>query len=718
MSEIRETIEFAGRPLTLETGRLAKQADAAVLVSYGDTVVLVTVVHKKVLEKRDFLPLLVEYREHAYAAGKIPGGYIKREGRPQEREILYSRAIDRAIRPRFPKDMVDEVEVVAYLLSYDMENDPLPFGLIGASAALMISPIPFDGPIGAMKIGRIGGDFVVNPLNTELQNSEFDLFVSGSNGEINMIEFGGKEVPEDIVYGALEHSVGYIKQLEDLQKTFAGKVGIPEKYDYTRIEVPEEMYKKIEEEYGEKLTDAIFTIKKHERNTRVQELEEEIKNKLLEEYPDADLEISQALMEIEEKLTRRRILETGKRPDGRGERDIRPISAEVSVLPRTHGSAIFTRGETQALVVTTLGTAQDVQKLSEMDPEEEKRFILHYNFPPFSTGEIKPLRGPSRREIGHGNLAEKAVAHLIPEEEEFPYTIRVVSDIMESNGSSSMASVCGATLSLMDAGVPIKNMAAGISTGMVSDGEKYMLITDILGLEDHFGDMDFKVAGTDRGITAIQLDLKRKGLPLSIIKETFERAREARMYILDIMKKAIDKPRSSVSEYAPKVAILKVPKDKIGTIIGAGGRTIKGIIEETDTSIDINDTKGLVVIAGDNKDNVENARKIIEGLIEDVELGKIYTGKVVRITNFGAFVEVLPGKEGLLHISEISTERINSVEDVLKVGDEVSVKVIDIDEGGRFKLSIKQADPNYKPVPKKHHHQDRKKFDRGRREHR
>ncbi len=716
MSVVRETIGFAERTLTLETGKLAKQADASVLVSYGDTVVLVTVVHKKVLEKRDFLPLLVEYREHAYAAGKIPGGYIKREGKPQDREILYSRAIDRAIRPRFPKDMVDEVEVIAYLLSYDMENDPLPLGLIGASVALMISPIPFDGPIGALKLGRINGSFRVNPTNSELQESDFDLFVSGSDGEINMIEFGGHEVPEDIVYGALEYSLKYIKELEDFQKRFAEKVGPVEKYDYTRIEVPKEIYDRIEE-YKDALVDAIFTVKKQERNEKVQLLENEIKEKLLEEYPDNELEISQAIMEIEEKLTRKRILETGLRPDGRGEKDIRPITTEVSVLPRTHGSALFTRGETQALVVTTLGTGEDVQKLSEMDPEEEKRFILHYNFPPFSTGEIKPLRGPSRREIGHGNLAEKAIAPLIPDEETFPYTIRVVSDILESNGSSSMASVCGATLSLMDAGVPIKNMAAGISTGMVSDGENYRLLTDILGLEDHFGDMDFKVAGTDKGITAIQLDLKRRGLPLSIIKETFKRAREARMYILDLMKKTLDKPRSSVSKYAPKVALLRVPRDKIGLIIGAGGRTIKSIIEETDTSIDIDDIKGLVIIAGKKKDDVENAKEIIEKLIEDVELGKVYTGKVVRIANFGAFVEVLPGKEGLLHISEISDERINNVEDVLKVGQEIPVKIIDIDEMGRFKLSMKQADPNYKPRPKRHNHSDKKRFDRGRREH-
>ncbi len=718
MSVVRETIGFAERPLTLETGRLAKQADASVLVSYGDTVVLVTVVHKKVLEKRDFLPLLVEYREHAYAAGKIPGGFIKREGKPQDREILYSRAIDRAIRPRFPKDMVDEVEVIAYLLSYDMENDPLPLGLIGASAALMISPIPFDGPIGALKIGRINGSFRVNPTNSELQESDFDLFVSGSDGEINMIEFGGKEVPEEIVYNALEYSIKYIKELEEFQKNFAQKAGIPEKYEYTRIEVPEELYKRIEKEYGERLLEAIFTVKKQERKSKVEELEDEIKNNLLKEYPEAELEISQALTEIEEKLTRRKILETGIRPDGRGEKDIRPISTEVSILPRTHGSALFTRGETQALVVTTLGTAEDVQKLSEMDPEEEKRFILHYNFPPFSTGEIKPLRGPSRREIGHGNLAEKAVAPLIPDEEEFPYTIRVVSDILESNGSSSMASVCGATLSLMDAGVPIKNMAAGISTGMVSEGEKYRLLTDIIGLEDHFGDMDFKVAGTDKGITAIQLDLKRKGLPLRIIKETFERAREARLYILEVMKKTIDKPRSSVSKYAPKVAMLKVPREKIGLIIGTGGRTIKSIIEETDTTIDIDDIKGLVIIAGKKKDNVENAKEIIEKIIEDVELGKVYKGKVIRLANFGAFVEVLPGREGLLHISEISDERINNIEDVLSVGDEIPVKIIEIDEEtGRFKLSMKQADPNYTLRNRKNtNNQNKRKFDRGRRD--
>ena len=714
MSTVRKSIQFAGRTLTLETGKLAKQADASCVARYGDTVVLITVVHKKVLEKRDFLPLLVEYREQAYAAGKIPGGYIKREGKPHDREILYSRAIDRAIRPRFPKNMVDEVEVIAYLLSYDMENDPLPLALLGTSVALMCSPIPFDGPIGALKLGRVEGNFVINPSNLELQNSDFDLFVSGSDGEINMIEFGGHEVEEGIVYDALEYSLKYIKELEDFQRSFAEEVGPVEKYEYTRIEVPEKMYEKIEKEYKEAILDAIFTVKKQERSQKVQLIENEIKEKLLSEYPDKELEISQALMEIEEKLTRARILETGKRPDGRGEKDIRPITTEVSVLPRTHGSALFTRGETQALVVTTLGTKEDVQKLSEMDPEEEKRFILHYNFPPFSTGEIKPLRGPSRREIGHGNLAEKAIAPLIPDEEEFPYTIRVVSDILESNGSSSMASVCGATLSLMDAGVPIKNMAAGISTGMVSDGERYRLLTDILGLEDHFGDMDFKIAGTDKGINAIQLDLKRRGLPLSIIKETFERAREARMYILDIMKKTIDKPRPEVSKYAPKVSMLKVPSDKIGLIIGAGGRTIKSIIEETNTTIDIDDTKGFVIISGETKDKVNKAKHIIEGLIEDVELGKIYKGKVIRITNFGAFVEVLPGKEGLLHISEISNERINKVEDVLRVGQEITVKVIDIDDTGRFKLSMREADPNYKKEHRRHRYSDKKRFDRGR----
>lgn len=712
MSVVRKTIEFAGRTLSFETGRLAKQADSSVLVSYGDTVVLVTVVYRKVFEKRDFLPLLVEYREHAYAAGKIPGGYIKREGKPQDREILYSRAIDRAIRPRFPKDMVDEIEVIAYLLSYDMENDPLPLALLGASAALMISPIPFDGPIGALKLGRVNNEFLINPTNTESQESEFDLLVSGANGEINMIEFAGKEVAEDVVYDALEFSIKHIKELEDFQIAFAQEVGVVEKYDYTRIEVPLEIYKRIEEEYSSFIEDAIFTVKKAERNTKLQAIEKEIKEKLLKEYPESELEISQALMEIEEKLVRKRILNTGKRPDGRGEKDIRSITTEVAVLPRTHGSALFTRGETQALVVTTLGTREDVQKLSEMDPEEEKRFILHYNFPPFSTGEIKPLRGPSRREIGHGNLAERAIAPLIPEEVIFPYTIRVVSDILESNGSSSMATVCGATLSLMDAGVPIKNMAAGISTGMVSDGERYRLLTDILGLEDHFGDMDFKVAGTEKGITAIQLDLKRKGLPLSIVKETLERAKESRLYIIDIMKETLDKPRSSVSKYAPKVTMLKVPREKIGLIIGGGGRTIKGIIEETDTSIDIDDLKGLVIIAGKNRENVEAAKSIIERLIEDVELGKVYTGKVVRITNFGAFVEVLPGKEGLLHVSEISDERINNVEDVLKVGQEISVKVVDIDEIGRFKLSMRQVNSKDNLRQKKHN-SNKKRFDRG-----
>ncbi len=686
---IRESIEIGGKTLTLETGHLAKQANSSVLVSYADTVVLVTTILKKANEQRDFLPLLVEYREQMYAAGKIPGGYIKREGKPHDREILMSRGIDRAIRPRFPQNMIDEVEVIAFLLSYDMENDPLTLGIIGASAALMISEIPFDGPIGAVKLGRINGNYVLNPTNTDMAQSDVDILLTGSNNEINMIEFWGKEIPENEVLTGIKTGLAHIAKTEELQRKFAANFN-KEKVDYTKIIVSQELYNDIEA-YADRLSDAIFCEGKLDRKVQLSAIEEEISNLMNEKYPDSEIAVKQALMDIEEKIFRSRVLETGKRPDGRSEKDIRPITCEISVLPRTHGSALFTRGETQALVATTLGTKGDVQKLSEMELEEEKRFILHYNFPPFSTGELKPLRGPSRRELGHGNLSEKAIKSVIPPENDFPYTIRVVSDILESNGSSSMATVCGATLSLMDAGVPIENMVAGISTGLVEENGKYRLLTDILGLEDHFGDMDFKVAGTDRGITAIQLDLKRKGIKLELIEETFERAKESRLAILEKMRAVISKPRSTVSRYAPKVAIVPVPHEKIGIIIGPGGKMIHKIMEETDTNLEIDDKNSTVTISGTDEKNVKDAKDMVLGLVEEVKRGKIYRGKVVKIVNFGAFVEVLPGKEGLLHISELANRRVAEVKDVVNEGDIIPVKVIDIDNQGRIKLSLKRA---------------------------
>ncbi|MEO0198271.1 MAG: polyribonucleotide nucleotidyltransferase [candidate division WOR-3 bacterium] len=684
--------EIAGRILKVEVGRVANQANSSLLISYGDTVLLVTVVAQESSEKRDFLPLLVEYREQAYAAGKIPGGYFKREGKPTEREILHGRAIDRAIRPRFPKDMMNEIEVISYLLSYDLENESNFLGIIGASACLHISEIEFDGPIAAVRVGRIDGQFVINPTNSQIERSDFDLLLAGSSGEINMIEFGGKQVPESIVVDAIEFALPYLKEIEQFQEELREKIGKP-KAPYQKLEIPEEFSTSIEQEFYSEIVEAMHITEKKLRNEALEAVRKKIDLFVAEKYPGEDLknELSQTLYELERRALREMTLREMRRVDGRTFEEIRPITCEVGILPRTHGSALFRRGETQTLVVTTLGTSEDVQRLSDLEPEEEKRFMLHYNFPPFSTGEVKPLRGVSRREIGHGNLAEKAIAPLVPSEDEFPYVIRVVSDVLESNGSTSMATVCGASLSLMDAGVPIKKACAGISTGLIKEGDKYVLLTDIVGAEDHYGDMDFKVAGTDEGITAIQLDLKIRGLPLSIIAETFERAKKAREYILSVMNSTISKPRESVSVYAPKVASMTIPTDKIGLVIGPGGRTIKKIIEQTNTKIDIDDSTGRVLISGYDEADLEEAKQMIGGLVQEVELHKVYLGTVKRLAPFGAFVEILPGKEGLLHISEIAETRINKVEDVLKVGDKVLVKVIEIDDTGRFKLSRKQA---------------------------
>ncbi len=684
------TLDLGGQPLILDIGSVARQAASSVTVRYGDTVVLVSVVWQRAQEKKDFMPLLVEYREQSYAAGKIPGGFFKREGRPREREILYGRAIDRAIRPRFPKGMMDEVEVVAFLLSYDMENEGHVLGIIGASTALMLSEIPFHGPVGAVRVGHINGEFVLNPTNTQLNESDFDLLVVGSNGQVQMIEFGGREVPEGLVLKAIEFAMPYIDEICELQLNLQQAQG-KEKEEPTVLTVPEDLVQTVESQFAARIQDALTIHTKAERRQALKEVEQEILESLAETYPDQEVEIKEAFYQIQKKIMRSLILEKGQRIDGRGLEDIRPIKVEVGILPRTHGSALFTRGETQALVVTTLGTEEDVQRLSELDPEERKRFMLHYNFPPFSTGEIKPLRGPSRREIGHGALAEKAIAPLIPPEEDFPYTIRVVSDILESNGSSSMATVCGASLSLMDAGVPIKTSCAGISIGLVREEDRYVLLTDILGDEDHLGDMDFKVAGTRKGITAIQLDLKIEGLPLEIIGQVFERAKKAREHILDIMDTTLPEPRKELSQYAPKVTAIFIPKEKIGTVIGPGGRVIRNILEKTGTKIEIDDMTGKVVIAGPTFESVEEARKMVEELVEEVEVGKVYMGKVVKTAAFGAFVEILPGKDGLVHISELANERVKNVEDVVKVGDKILVKVIGIDEMGRIRLSRKQA---------------------------
>lgn len=673
--------------IIFETGRLAKQADSSVLLRYGDNVILVTVVSKESEEERDFLPLLVEYREQTYAAGRIPGGFFKREGKPRDREIIYGRAVDRAIRPYFPKNFIEDIEIVIYLLSYDMEQEGDLLGILGASCALSLSEIPFEGPLGAVRVGMIDGKFIINPKRKDLEKSEFNLLIAGKNGEIGMIEFQGNEVSEEILCQAVEFAMPYIDDLIEVQNILKNRVG-KEKREGQRIVPEKEIYDKIRE-YREELEDALFIPEKTMREKILKEIEEKIIKVLSEIF--SEKQILYALYEVEREIVRKKTISTGLRMDGRKEKDIRPISCEVGILPRTHGSALFTRGQTQALVVTTLGTKEDEQRLSELEGEETKRFMLHYNFPPFSTGEIKPLRGPSRREIGHGNLAEKAVEPLIPSEEEFPYTIRVVSDILESNGSSSMATVCGASLSLMDAGVPIKSQVAGISIGLMEEEGNYVLLTDIIGAEDHFGDMDFKVAGTRKGVTAIQLDLKRKGLSQDIFKEALERAKEARLFILDIMDRTIEKPRERLSKFAPKVTAFFIPKEKIGEVIGPGGRVIKKIIEKTDVKIDIDDETGKVTIYGSDYENVESARKIIEEIVQEIEVGKVYMGKVIKVAPYGAFVEIFPGKVGLVHVSELSTKKIKRADEIVKVGDEIMVKVLEIDEIGRPKLSRKQA---------------------------
>ncbi len=683
--------EIAGRKLTIETGKIGNLANGSVLVRYGDTVLLVSAVWKKSEEKRDFLPLLVEYREGAYSAGKIPGGFIKREGKATDREILISRAIDRSIRPMFPKGMMDEVEIVALMLSYDNENDAYIPGIIGASAALSISDIPFEGPIGAVGVGMIDGKFILNPTNTELENSDFNLLLVGSkDGLIHMIEFEGNEVDEETLLKAIEFALPYIQEVIEIQEQLVDKAGKP-KEEPTVLSVPREIEEKVEA-FAQRMKDALFIPRKNERNEALENLKKEILDKLLEEYPENELEIGEAIYRLQARIMRQEILKHHVRVDGRNLEEIRPIYCEVGLLPRTHGSALFTRGETQALVVATLGTAKDVQILPELAEEEVKRFMLHYNFHPFSTGDIKPLRAPTRREIGHGALAEKSLKPVIPSEEEFPYTIRLVSEITQSNGSTSMATVTGGSLALMDAGVPIKAPVAGISIGLVlEDYSKYALLTDIMGIEDHLGDMDFKVAGTEKGITGIQLDLKIKGITLEMIKQTFERARKARLQILEIMKKVLPEPRKDISKYAPRIGVMYVPVEKVADIIGPGGKVIKKIINQTDTVIEIDDETGKVVISGKSMEDVENARKMIQDVVSDVEVGKVYMGKVVRVEPYGVFVEVLPGKIGLVHVSELDTRTVKDARQLFKVGEKILVKVIELDDLGRPRLSRRQA---------------------------
>jgi polyribonucleotide nucleotidyltransferase len=683
-------IDFAGRPFSIETGKVARQANGSVLVQYGDTVVLVTAVSaEKRREGIDFIPLTVNYLEMTYAAGKIPGGFFKREGRPSDRETLISRFIDRPLRPLFPKGFQNEIQIIATVLSADQDNDPSILGMIGASGALSLSNIPFDGPIAGAKVGRIDGEYVLNPTLDELEMSDIDLFVAGSEDAIIMVEGSAKEVNEGEILEAILFGHQSLKPVIDLQKQLRSMSGATlMEFD---LQKPEEaIYEKLEDIVQEKLKEAFCITEKIKRSERL----EEILQLTLQEF-GAENETSQKMVkivfeEIYRKLVRRLILEHKQRIDGRGLSEIRPISCEVGILPRTHGSALFTRGETQVLAVVTFGTSEDEQKINSLTGETYKSFMLHYNFPPFSVGEVSPLRSPSRREIGHGALAEKAILPILPSNENFPYTIRIVSEVLESNGSSSMATVCGASLSLMDAGVPIKRPVAGIAMGLILEKGEVAVLSDILGDEDHFGDMDFKVAGTSEGITAIQMDIKIRGVSKEVMGCVLDQAREGRLHILEKMRETIPEPRKDLSRHAPRIVTLQVKQEKIRDIIGPGGKNIRSIVDQTGVKVDVEDS-GLVKLASPNYEAIEKAIYMIKRLTQEVEVGGFYTGKVKRILGFGAIVELFPGTDGLIHISQLAENRVEEVSDVLKEGDEVMVKVIDIDSQGRIRLSRKAA---------------------------
>ncbi len=681
-------LSIEDKKLTIQTGHLAKQAAGAVTLRLGDTVVLATACASDIPdEERDFFPLTVDYRERAYAAGKIPGGFFKREGRPSEREVLCSRLVDRPIRPLFPEGYLNEVQVLLEVLSSDQENDSDVLGIIAASAALSISDIPFYTPIAGVRVALVDGKYLVFPTFTELETNSMNIVVAGTKENINMVEGGCREISESEMIKALTFAHDWIKKIVALIDDLKSKCGKP-KPEFSPPEIDKELEKTVTEMAIRTIKEANHTVDKNERQQKLDKLTEDILIQLEDKFPEKENTIKAILHHLEKNDMREMILKEHRRVDKRGYEDIRPIECQVGFLPRAHGSALFTRGQTQALVATTLGTKMDEQKIDDLLGESFKSYMLHYNFPPFATGETKPIRGISRREVGHGALAERAIEPIIPSEANFPYTIRIVSDILESNGSSSMATVCGGSLSLMDAGVPIKNPVAGIAMGLIKDGDKHAILTDILGIEDHLGDMDFKVAGTKEGITAFQMDVKISGIDIEIIKTALEQARKARLAVLDKMNQAIDKPRPELSPYAPRIIFMKIKVEKIGDVIGPGGKTIRSIIDQTGVKIDIEDD-GTVLIASVDQKAGEAARKMVEKLVEEAEIGKVYTGVVRRTTPFGAFVEILPGTDGMVHISELENYRINRVEDVVRVGDTITVKVIDIDEDGKIRLSRK-----------------------------
>ena len=696
---VRMETNFAGRKLILETGRMAKQASGSVLVQYGGTVVLVTAaVSKERREGIDFFPLVVDFIEKMYAAGKIPGGFFKREARPSTTATLSARLIDRPIRPLFPEGFRNEVQVIVTVLSYDKANSPDILGMIGASVALSISEIPFHGPIAGVNIGLVNDEFIVNPTIEQLEKSELELSVAGKENAIMMVEAGAKEISEEKMLRALEIAHSEIKKIVKFENEFIAKT-CKEKKEFECDVIDENILNEISKFATNRLKEAMNLPSKQDRQQEENKIQEEILNQYaeklsLEEFEEKKRMITFAFDEFYKKLVRLQIIEEHRRIDGRKLDEIRPITCEIDVLPFTHGSALFTRGETQSLGVVTLGTSSDEKVIDELDEEYKKRFFLHYNFPPFSVGEVRFLRGPGRRELGHGNLAERALSAVIPEDEEkFPYTIRIVSDILESNGSSSMASVCSGTLALMAAGVPISRPVAGVANGLILENDEHIILTDIIGSEDHYGDMDFKVTGTEKGITALQMDIKVEGITREIMAEALEKAKNARFFILNKIKEAIDKPRSDISEIAPRIEIIKVKTEKIGDIIGPQGKVIKGIIEETGVTINIEDD-GLIQIASSDKDAIEKAKQRIMSIIEEPEVGKVYLGTVKNIREFGAFVEFLPRTEGLVHVSNLENKRTENVEDVVKMGDKVYVKVIGVDKDGKVQLSMKDAQKN------------------------
>jgi len=681
-------MELGGRKLIIENGKMAKQANGAALVRYGDTVVLVTATASaEPREGVDFFPLTVDYEEKMYAAGKIPGGFIKREGRPSSDAILCARLIDRPIRPLFPKGFRNDVQIVATVLSVEQDNAPELAAMIGASAALTVSDIPFMGPIAGVRVGRVNDEFVINPTEEQRKVSTLNLTVAGSKDAVMMVEAGANELPEDVILDAILYGHKEIQRIVAWQEEIQQACG-KEKREVKLFTVPEELEKAISDYAKDRLDEATRNPDKLDRDAHIADINADVMEHFLVDYPEMDKEIAMALHDLEKSIVRHMITHEKIRPDGREVEEVRPVSCEVGLLPRTHGSGLFTRGQTQVLTVTTLGSLGDEQIIDGLGPETKKHYIHHYHFPGYSVGEAKPIRSPGRREIGHGALAERALVPVIPSIEEFPYTIRLVSEILESNGSSSMGSVCGSTLSLMNAGVPIKRPVSGVAMGLVKEGDAYTILTDIQGMEDALGDMDFKVAGTTEGVTAIQMDIKVAGIDRNILSSALQQAKRGRAFILGKLLECIAEPAAELSPYAPRVETIKIKVDKIRDVIGTGGKVVKKIIDETGVEIDIHED-GNIFISSVDAEGMKKAKQMIEDIVREVEVGEVYTGKVTRLMKFGAFVEVLPGKEGLCHISQLASHRVEKVEDVVQIGDQLQVKVVEIDDKGRVNLSHK-----------------------------